>query len=330
MIDVIQAGKKVLKVANLTTQFMDSLTGIYYDTAKLPSGKSICFGFFGELGYGLISFFPYLKHLAENVGLPFSTIGMKGSSPFFNFSANHIELPIAQGDGWGDRKQALAARRYISRNTNLYIPINSASRKFRFSTTESEWLYPAIHRDCTLDANYSELNYEFRHQIASKLNATGPYEILNVKSHYNWGTTEIPNFYTSAEIKRLSDLSSARGRKLYLNRFPAPVEPGNLPAPDLNVDKLIDGTNILDLAPIYAGIDDLSLKNELQISLLNSASHIYASQGGNAALSIIAGKSVSVLMRGGEDWPDYKSLSSRYKSQVEIVYEIDQIKLGDM
>ena len=82
-----------------------------------------------------------------------------------------------------------------------------------------------------------------------------------------------------------------------------------------------------DLAVQYAALSDAAEQNELQFSLLSGAEHIFATQGGNAAIALVLGKCVSILMRGGLDYPDYMSLAKIYGTKVEVVYEIEHFKV---
>jgi len=60
------------------------------------------FCFMGEFGYELVSWLPYLLFLKRKLGIPIRTMGRVGSSVFYYFSDDHIELDIPPGDCWGE------------------------------------------------------------------------------------------------------------------------------------------------------------------------------------------------------------------------------------
>jgi hypothetical protein len=61
------------------------------------------FCFFGEFGYGLTTWLPYLNQVSEESGIQFRTCGLPGSTPFFsNFSKEHTEIQIKSLDEMGN------------------------------------------------------------------------------------------------------------------------------------------------------------------------------------------------------------------------------------
>lgn len=155
-----------------------------------------------------------------------------------------------------------------------------------------------------------------------------PYVVLNHKNYFNWGNEHIVNFYNAEEVKLIADWARAAGLGLFLNRFPAPEEPENIYTDDADlISEVIAYPNVRDMAVEYAGITDPGEQNKLQFALLSGAEHIFATQGGNAAIALVLGQCVSILMRGGHDYPDIKSLAKIYDTNVEVAYEIEQFKV---
>ena len=54
--------------------------------------KVFCFG--GEFGYELLSWLPYLNHVAHELGIPLRTASRPGSTPLYGYSVEHFEVPF--------------------------------------------------------------------------------------------------------------------------------------------------------------------------------------------------------------------------------------------
>jgi hypothetical protein len=81
----------------------------------------------------------------------------------------------------------------------------------------------------------------------------------------------------------------------------------------------------LDLASEYSKLN-VNEATELQIEILRNAEHVWAAQGGNAILAMTAARSVTILMRGGQDYPEYMFLKNEYDCNAEVIYEVCQSK----
>ena len=150
--------------------------------------------------------------------------------------------------------------------------------------------------------------------------------MVNIKEHFNWGNTEIPNFYFLDEIREIAAQAEATGSYVLINRFPAPKEQENIEAPAVDFRELRALDHVIDLAPIYGKASNLTEANEIQISFLLNAERVFATQGGNAALSISCSRKVTVLLRGGHDYPALVSLARRYNTELEFVHSAFQAK----
>lgn len=279
--------------------------------------ERIRFGFFGEFGYGLIGWQPYLNFLADQ-NIPIKSMGLTGSTPFWNFSQDHIEVDLPQGDGWGEPKISLNAMKYLSKKEILVVPDSFSYRLINVSG--HQWVSNSLHKSIS-NQNYLPLNL----RNEKKLDLCGEcYAVVNVKNYFNWGLTDIPNFYLDHEYEKIYEFCSAQGMLLVLNRFPSASENSSTYFEESYIDTLAGRDNVVDMAEHYSKVDTQASRNLMQISLLQNAKHVFATQGGNAVLTLICSPDITILMRGGHDYPDYVSLSRLYGRKCEIIYEIDQ------
>ena len=68
------------------------------------------FIFIGELGYGIVSWFPYLNFL-NSKGINFKTLMIKGYKsfcPFISSKSDHVEVELKHLDSWGTFKQLMS------------------------------------------------------------------------------------------------------------------------------------------------------------------------------------------------------------------------------
>lgn len=277
------------------------------------------FGFFGEFGYGVISWLPYLEYLADQ-GIKINGVGPAGHKPLWSFANSFTSVNVGPGDSFGEGMQIRIAQRQLMNGKQIIAPTNL--RRFGLSVDGHEWQNPWLHRSIDT-TNYNRLFPRKKSVCHAK-----PYVILNHKNYFNWGNEHIVNFYKAQEIKFIADWARACGLDLLLNRFPAPVESTSMYNDDTDlISEIIAYPNVQDLALQYAKINDAAEQNELQFSFLSGAKHIFATQGGNAAIALVLGKYVSILMRGGMDYPDYTSLAKIYGANVDVAYEIEQLKV---
>jgi hypothetical protein len=280
------------------------------------------YGFFGELGYGLIGWLPYLKYLSQHIG-PIKTVGLPGTKPFWEFSSDHIEVSIEQADMWGNRSSGLLAAELLDGSEYLVAPVTASGYKaYDFAVSGHAWRSLELHRNITGE-NYSSLT--FTQAPLEHLNfVRKPFVVINVKNYFNWGNTDIPNLYTADDIADIISVSGSRGLSVVLNRFPASRESTNIYLEDDYLQGVLMGSNVIDMMPIYAGLESIADRNRLQTNAISNAEHVFASQGGNAVLALMCNKSVTVLMRGGYDYPDYTSLARLYGSDLDLIYEVKQ------
>ncbi len=280
--------------------------------------KSSQFGFFGEFGYGVISWLPYLKYLSE-CGFKISGVGIQGQRPLWNFASEFTGLNIQAGDSFGSDFEIRLAKKMLGGGAKIIAPANE--RRYGLYVNGEMWENPFLHQRIFVK-NYSRLTPDF---IEPKIYE--PYVVINFKNYFNWGNPDIVNFYVAKEISHIVNFFGKRNIKVVLNRFPSPLEATSIYTDDSEILKDLCNDLMIDMAPYYDELDTLDEKNALQFGLLKNAQHIFATQGGNAAISIVMGKNVSILMRGGSDWPDYKSLSEIYDVSIDIGYELNQFRV---
>lgn len=280
------------------------------------------YGFFGELGYGLIGWLPYLKYVSQRIG-PIKTAGLPGTKPFWEFSSDHIEVSIDQADMWGDRSSALLAAEFLDGSEYLVAPVTANGYKaFDFALNGHTWISLELHRNITGE-NYSPLALP-RGSLEHLKFVRKPFVVINVKNYFNWGNTDIPNLYTADDIADIISVCESRGFSVALNRFPASRESTNIYLEDDYLKGVLMRSNVIDMLPIYAELESTADRNRLQTNTISSAEHVFASQGGNAVLALTCNQSVTVLMRGGYDYPDYTSLARIYGSDLDLIYEVKQ------
>ena len=311
----------------------DRVSGILYHGSIDPS--STRFGYFGEFGYGLIAYLPYLNYLSKELHIPLKTIAPKGMAYLFDFSTNHLSIEINSTDGWGERKAAIIAKKSLSdRKEKLFAPIGGANffgrnRYIDLGFSGSEWKFTKIHQLNLNPENYLPLkpNVDFPEEFVTFVEAQGQFLLLNFKDYFNWGLPGVQNFFTASDIRKIVNYATKRNLKILLNRFPAPIENNGTNYFDAfsYLEPYISSNQIIDLAPRYALLPDLDSRGIEQARFMKMATEIIAVQGGNSIISIILGDNVTILMRGGMDYPDCYSLGKIYKKQVRIVYELDYL-----
>jgi hypothetical protein len=291
--------------------------------AVSPDAVADCrFGFFGEFGYALASWLPYLNYLSSRLDSPLKTCGPIGSEPFYYFSSDHLEVACKPLDMWGDACDILPLRRVFTEK--LVCPANWYPRTL--SVCGIPWSNPELHGAYSTDA-YRPLN--FQQEPIPQLPTQ--YVVINVKDYHNWKGYQIPNYYNAKELECIADICEQTNTPLVLNRFPAPREEANDDIHEPIVTPvLLRKPQVIDMRGLYEQVSSLAERNVLQIRLLRHAKHILSCQGGNAYLAILLNKSVDVLMRGGFDYPDIHFLAKMYDCTVKLSYSIDEFLLHKM
>lgn len=278
--------------------------------ASLPNTR---FAFFGEFGYGLQCWQPYLKHLKTKEIGPIRTAGPIGSSPFYSFSDDHLELDAPFLDSWGTIRELVAVRDAMPER--MIAPSNELPR--HLNVCGIEWRHGDIHCDLP-NENYSPLELESDNYDRVTPEA---YVVVNIKDYYNWGNAAIKNFYGPVDLAEIGRYCLKHDFTLVLNRFPSePEDSSSYFALDPLQHLKTLGVRTLDMAVLYGKVNNASERNRLQINCLVNAERVFATQGGNAPLSIICNRHVSIIMRGGFDYPDFMFLSKVYSSNVDVAY----------
>lgn len=313
---------------NARTHF-DELQGLFGSFSG-SLAKDHCLGYFGELGAGLASFLPYLKFLNKFSVHHFTTVGVRGSAPFFESVSNdHIELAVDVSGTWGSRAtglRALGQLRKIRPKAKLLTPQDHVPRSNSFVINGWEWESPEIHSLDVGGSHYACLDWSnLQLQEANELiGGIGPYVVINAKNHFNWGNANLMNHYTQEDLRALVPLLHNEGFQVLLNRPPLPREENSIYFDDAQFVKEANSLGVLDLGAWYLQLSSLSKINAAQIQILRNARGVYASQGGNANLALVCSRDVKILMRAGHDYPDYLSMAKRYGASVEIVFEVNQ------
>jgi hypothetical protein len=271
------------------------------------------FVFVGELGYGLISWMPFMNYISKSKDIKFKTLGLIGSGAFFSdFSKDHFEIDCIQGDMWGVNMHKIIADKYRNFEKLVFI-----SNKIKLEIIDIEWKFRDIHIDFKNNIHYLPLDFEIIKTHKDVLE----YVVINIKSYYNWGNSAIKNFYQFSEILEIIDFYYPM--KVILNNPKLPSEETNeYFEVETALKRIIDSrNNVITSDNLYKECQNIGEINVRQISLLKGAHSIFACQGGNAVLSIFCNKKTRVLMRGGFDYPDYESIS--YIKQVPLVIAYD-------
>lgn len=305
------------------------MLGILIEVRK-PLKRLPRFAFVGEFGYGILGFFPYLNHLASDKELEIRTLGLPGSTPFFSYSTQHTIVEGVSTDSWGTIKGALQLAKYANLRDPVFVPVNISTRSFRPAKGLPEWqstqlkiLHPGYTAYRKLDFKVNESE-----ELNGLLRLLGEYVVINVKNYNTWPGTYVPNWYTENNLEFIHVWCKERGLKVVLNRSPVPASPDEPLVSDEHVDRFAKYLDVTDLSDTYQflTLEDATL---LQIEILRNARHVWAVQGGNALLAMAVSNSVSILMRGGGDWSDYKFFAKTYDCEnYEFIYEPEQSLLA--
>ncbi len=303
--------------------FHDKRNGIQFCTTSVPTR----FGFFGELGYGLLSFLPYLNYLVNMQNRYVETFGPVGSAPFFYFSKRHTELDIVSVPGWGNREVGKRLMAYAE-DQPIFVP-RAIKPCGVFAEKELSWEIGDLG---SFSGQWNYLNLELDPPVELSIQAKqllqSEFCILNLKRYFNWGNREIPNFYSVDEILKLADFCLDHQMLLLVNDHNPGIQASEIPIDSTPFAKLAEmRENIVLLSEILSENQELEIRTAIQLFFLGRAQRVFATQGGNGILSIICNRNVTLLMRGGFDWPDCVSTARRYGTNLEVLYEINQSKI---
>jgi len=312
---------------NRTMRFVLKFFGILTEVKK-PLKTIPRFAFVGEFGYSYFGYLPFLNFLATEKQIPIRTIGTKGSSPFYYFSKDHLELNIEPTGSWGSFKGALKLLKYASRRDPIFVPLSFTSREINLGKDIPRWESRSLH---VYHENYSAYRELRLPKIDLGLRnlripTSKKYFVINVKNYQSWDNQYIPNWYTKADLREIGDLASKIGYDVILNQSPVSASRDEVTYENKFVEEFRADYQAIDLSPYYSTLST-SVATEFQIEILRNAEHVWAVQGGNALLAMSLAKSCSVLMRGGADWIDYEYFRKLYSAQSEIIYEVSQSRL---
>jgi len=278
---------------------------------------SVRFGFFGEFGFGLALWLPYLNYLKSRGLKPIKTCGPVGSRPFYYFSDDHVELPVPTLNGWGDEKILLKVRKQI--NERLVCPSSGVERSLRVDA--EQWLSNHLERRSPM-VNYSPLSFDCN----PLTELPRRYCVVCVKDYYNWANTEIRNFYNAEDVGRIAETCAKHGIYCVLNHFPEQRDKFNIYTDaEIVTEDIKKLPNVIDLADVYATSHKADIRNGVQLRALRHAQVVFASQGGNGILALTVAPVSAILMRGGFDYPTLDFLRTAYERPCSFAYEATDI-----
>lgn len=276
------------------------------------------FCFFGEFGYGLTTWLPFLNQVSRETNIKMTTCGLSGSAPFFsNFSINHTELNTKSLDEMGNS----AVNGKISK---LYREIKKRfpSQKVIFPTPGIK-LNGRTWRNTTLHMKFDAACGDFRglpslRQPSETVGSKSSRRIvINIKDYHNWQNDAIQNYYTEEDLMKI--VKNHQDDEIIFNYPSLPKEDSSSGYFSVHLPS---GPNIKSSESVYEGCQSIGDINEKQIALLSSADVVYATQGGNAILSILCAKEIKIIMRGGFDYPDFTYLGNKLQKKVDIFFEL--------
>ena len=276
------------------------------------------FCFFGEFGYGLTTWLPFLNQVSQETNIKMVTCGLNGSTPFFsNFSLHHTELAIKSLDEMGNSAV----------NGEIHLVYDELRK--RFPTQKIIFPTPGITingrtwLNTNLHIRFNPSCGDFSHlpplpPAPEKEASNTPRRIvINIKDYHNWQNDAIQNYYTEDDLIRI--VEHHQEDEIFLNYPSLPKEDSSS---GYFTVKLPQGLNIHSSYSIYDGCESIGDINKKQIELLASADVVYATQGGNAILSLLCAKEIKIIMRGGFDYPDFTYLGKKLNKKVDIFFEL--------
>lgn len=269
------------------------------------------FCFMGEFGYEVVSWMPYLLFLKQKLGIRIRTMGRPGSSIFYYFSDDHIELGDKPGDCWGETTlyDGIATK---FPDEQLIFPGPEPINQRRISVDGCDWRNRDIHRKIDT-THYALLDYKHVQSLSPKRRPT---VVINNKYFLQWPAlySEPVNFIDRDSLVALNELFTLRGYDVIYNHFvESTVHDKHL---------AIDDTGIFanDLRAQYAHCRSVEDRNRLQLSVYNSADLIIGPQGGNIYLPAVCRKPLYIVQRAGQ-FMDYPELARVYGVDLQMFYE---------
>jgi hypothetical protein len=283
------------------------------------------FIFIGELGYGIVSWFPYLNFL-NSKGINFKTLMIKGYKsfcPFISSKSDHVEVELKHLDSWGTFKQLMSLKKYL-KGEILISPFNYKYHQTNISIGGYKWQNPSFHNPINV-TNYKKLKIKPIKTFLKKNNIKNKYWVINIKKHFNWGNNFIENYYSFDEIKKILNYAKEENITVFLNDTSLVEDASQV---DLfNLDSFVNNQNVFNLNDLYKKVRKPDEINQIQFEYLSNADHVFSTQGGNSLISILLAKSSTIIMRGGLDFIDLTEMAKIYNRDIEIIYELNQSKI---
>lgn len=276
------------------------------------------FCFLGEFGYELISWLPYLLYLKRERKLRLRTVGRPGSSVFYTFSDEHVEVEASLiGTVWGDPAAYAQLRRRWPGELLVHPGRDLINRRI-IRVDGAEWTTRNIHAPIRL-THYALLDGS---HIAPWSPLPGrPIVVINNKYFVQWPDvySHPVNYFDRESLTALRDFLTGRGYGVVYNHFVERTAVDEHLALD---DQGIFGeaADTYDLSDDYRRAATPANRNRLQWSVYRAASLVIGPQGGNMYLPAISRKPLVILMRAGE-YIDYTELGRIYGVPVEVFYE---------
>ena len=281
----------------------------------LDEVEELHFAFYGEFGYGLQSWIPYVNFIKSRFEGKVVTYGPPGSSPFYYFSDVHREVAPDHSTMTFGALQNYAALVKKFALKKLFFPSNQTRRDI--SIGDYRWMNHQSRGVLDVETNYKPL--ELSGTLKNQLGIDSPYVVVNNKNYFNWGNVGIENFFAPTELYSFAEKLKDRGKIMVYNAMPLPADSENIYF-DQEVD-FGEHDNVVDMRSVYEDEQGLTARNKIQIDLLKNAECTVAVQGGNAVLSLVCGTDTHVLMRGGFDYPYYLGLKKAYGVMCECFYQ---------
>ena len=277
------------------------------------SKRVLCFG--GEFGYELLSWLPYLNHVAHVLDVPLRTCSRPGSKPFYNFSTEHIEVEFSwRPDRYGSRESLAAFREMFG--AAVLVPVAPPSgRVAQLSLGGISWEHQRIHSRVATK-NYRPLTMPMVARPAAFLPTGAPIAVINNKDFENWGNRDalMRESFSREQLILLRDELLEQGYFVVYHRFDEPVPEDRFPLDD---DDLFDGERALDMRHVYAQAADFNGVTELQLQLYAATRFAVCPQGGNSFLPAMHGARTLVLSTSGR-LIEYQDLSRLYGARVDV------------
>ena len=164
-------------------KFFGVLTEINKPLKSIPR-----FAFVGEFGYAYFGYLPYLNYLASVKNLSIRTIGTKGSSPFYYFSDDHLEIDMEPTGSWGSFRGAMKLVKYSSRKDPIYVPLSFTSRTLNIAKEIPIWQSRHLHVYHEEYLSFKELRLPVSDIGISQLSLPKgvKYFVVNIKNYQSW------------------------------------------------------------------------------------------------------------------------------------------------